>query len=95
LRAWVMLLGGLLVWAAHFFLLYALASLFPGQQIARTFTLIATVPALAADVLLLRTAAARALRTNELDRWVYKVSAIGAILSLVTVVWQALPALLI
>lgn len=96
MRKWTLLLGGLLVWAAHFFLLYGFASVFPGTELARLLTLIATVPALAADAVLLWAAAARRLvDPDELDRWVLDVSAIGAGLSLVAVVWQALPALIV
>lgn len=95
MNKWVLLLGGLSVWAIHFFLLYGFASLFPGQEIARVLTLVATVPALAADALLLWAAAARAFQTDELDRWVSDVSAIGAALSFIAVIWQALPALFV
>lgn len=95
MNKWVLLLGGLTVWAIHFFLLYGFASLFPGQHIARILTLLATVPALAADALLLWAAAGGAFRTDELDRWVSDVSAIGAALSFIAVIWQALPALLV
>ena len=94
MRKWVFLLGGLVAWAAHFFLLYGFASLFPGQELARTLSLVATIPILAADAVLLWAAAARLFESDELDRWVYDVSAIGAALSLVAVVWQALPALM-
>lgn len=94
---WTLLLGGFGVWAAHFFLLYAFASLFPETQLARILTLIATVPALAANAALLWAAAALRLvaKEDELDRWVFDLSAIGAGLSLVAVIWQALPALIV
>ena len=95
MNKWVLLLGGLTVWAMHFFLLYGFASLFPGQEIARTLTLIATVPALAVDGLLLWAAAARGWHGDELDRWILDVSAIAAALSFIAVIWQALPALLV
>lgn len=93
---WVLLLGGLLVWAAHFFLLYAFASLFPGTRLARILTFVATIPALAAVSWLLWTAAARtASGQDELDRWILNVGAVGAAISLVAIVWQALPALIV
>lgn len=92
-----MLLGGLAVWAAHFFLLYAFASLFPGQQAARTLTWIATIPALAADAGLLWFAATRRLAggADELDEWILAVGALGAGLSFIAVLWQALPAAIV
>lgn len=94
---WTLLLGGLGVWAAHFFLLYGFASVFPGTQLARLLTVVATVPALAADAALLWVAAARRLvpDADELDRWILDVSAVGSGLSFVAVVWQVLPALMV
>ena len=93
---WALILGGLIVWAAHFFLLYAFASLFPGSRTAQVLALIATVPALGVNALLLWTAAARALTrdTDEFDEWVLNVAAAGAALSFIAVLWQAMPALI-
>lgn len=94
---WMLLLGGFGVWAAHFFLLYGFSSLFPETELARILTIIATVPALGADAVLLWAAAARKLvpDPDELDQWIFDLSAIGAGLSFVAVVWQALPALMV
>lgn len=94
---WALILGGLTIWAAHFFLLYAFASLFPGSRTAQVLTLIATVPALGADALLLWIAAARALTRDpdEFETWVLNVAAAGALLSFVAVLWQAMPALVV
>jgi hypothetical protein len=94
---WMLLLGAFAVWAAHFFLLYGFASVFPETQLARLLTLVATVPALAANAVLLWLAAARKLSAaaDELDRWVFDLAAIGAGLSLVAVVWQAMPAVIV
>lgn len=94
---WSLLLGGLTIWAAHFFLLYGFASIFPGSQTARILTLVATVPALAANAFLLWTAAAGTLvgETDELDKWVLNVAAVGAGLSFIAVLWQALPAVIV
>lgn len=93
---WALILGGLTIWAAHFFLLYAFASLFPGSGTAQVLTLIATVPALGADALLLWIAAARVLTRDpdEFETWVLNVAAAGAALSFVAVLWQAMPALI-
>lgn len=94
MRRWVLLFGGLTIWAAHFFLLYAFASIFPDQQIANVLTWVATVPALAADAALLWITAARRLSAagDELDQWLLTVGALGAALSFIAVLWQALPA---
>ena len=97
MRSWALLLGGLLVWTAHFFLLYAFASIFPGSSVAKLLTLAATLPALAVDGWILWVAASRVSRraADGFDRWTSELAAVGAALSLVAVAWQALPAVLI
>ena len=96
MRKWALLLGGLMIWAAHFFLLYGFASIFPGTDLARILSLIATLPALAANAVLLWVAAAGTIASDdELDRWVLNVAAVGAALSFVSVLWQAMPALMV
>ncbi|MGI8704526.1 MAG: hypothetical protein ACR2JJ_01790 [Sphingomicrobium sp.] len=96
MRKWSLLLGGLTIWAAHFFLLYGFASIFPGSRLANILTLIVTVPALAANAVLGWTAWTGALIANadELDKWVLKVASAGAALSFVAILWQALPAVI-
>ena len=97
MRSWAFLLGGLLVWTAHFFLLYAFASIFPGSSTANHLTLLVTVPALAINGWILWVAASRLSRRAEdtFDRWTSELGAAGAALSLVAVAWQALPAVMI
>lgn len=92
---WTLLLGGLIIWAAHFLLLYAFASLFPGRELAKILSLAATVPALAADAALLWFAMARNQSSDDLNRWVARVGALGAALSIIAILWQALPALMV
>jgi hypothetical protein len=95
---WAFALGGLIVWAAHFFLLYAFASIFPGTDLARMLSLIATIPALGADALLLTMAAKRRLarsRNGDVNEWMVDLGGLGAAGSLVAVVWMALPAVLL
>lgn len=61
MRTWATLLGGLTVWAAHFFAIYAIACILPGQTAARWLVVGATLPAIVADaVILWRTRAGRA-----------------------------------
>lgn len=93
---WSLLLGGLTIWAAHFFLIYAFASIFPGSRVANVLTLVVTVPALVANAVLGWTAWTGALIADpdELDTWVLNVAAVGAALSFVAVLWQALPAVM-
>lgn len=97
MRAWLFMLGGLVVWAVHFFSIYIVASIFLTSPIARILTGIVTLACLAADALLL----SFALRGGEgkaddgLSHWMRKLAVWGAGLSLIAVVWQGLPALLI
>ena len=96
MRKWSLLLGGLTIWAAHFFLIYGFASIFPGSRVANILTLIVTVPALAANAVLGWTAWTGVLirDADEHDNWVLNVAAVGAALSFVAVLWQALPAIM-
>ena len=89
---WSFLLGGLVVWAAHFFLLYGFASVFPGDRIASLLTIAATIPAIACNAFLLWVAYRRRRSPDELKAWIVDVGAAGAALSLVAVIWQSLPA---
>ena len=89
----MLLLGGLLVWASHFFLAYAFASVFPGSDTARWLTIGATIVALAANAVIVRLALGAPGRRGDLDAWIMRVAAAGAVLSIVAVVWQAFPAI--
>lgn len=93
MRRWVLLLGGLLVWAAHFFALYIIASLFPGDAAARWLALVVTLAALAAGGAILWLNLRK--QSDSFDRWARGLGAAGAALSLVAVLWQALPAFLV
>ena len=97
MRGWTLLLGGLLVWTAHFFLLYGIASIFPGSSTANVLTLAVTVPALAIDGWILWVAIRRLRRDDDdgLAGWISELGAVGAGLSLVAVAWQALPAIMV
>lgn len=93
MAAWRSMLGGLLVWAAHFFTLYILASVFGTSAEARIGTVAATLIALGVATHLLR----QALRSSDPDplfRWMASVKALAATVVIVAVVWQALPALI-
>ena len=94
MRAWAFLLAGPLVWAAHFFILYGIGSVFPDDPIASWLTLVVTGLALAADGGLLWLVALRRLgRDDRFDRWGDGLAALGLGLSFVAVAWQGLPAL--
>jgi len=94
---WAYLLGGLLVWAAHFFAVYIAASLFPGTQLAKWLVLALTIAALVAlwlfSRLMLR--ASPADRGEDGDHWGTGLVRLGCGLAAVAIVYQGLPALLV
>lgn len=92
-RRWAIMLGGLAIWAAHFLLLYGLASVFPGRAEAKTLIVVATIPALAGAAVLLWMALARAGRADPVDRWMFRLAALAAAVAIVAMVWQAAPVL--
>lgn len=97
MRTWLFIFGGLLVWAAHFFGVYGLASLadvIENADIAwsRWATAGWTLLCAAADGALLR-AATRRTACDELQRFTRSVAVGGALISLAAVLWQGLPAL--
>lgn len=87
------MLGGLLVWAGHFFTLYILASVFGTSMVARIGTGIATVAAVVVALLLLRSAAL-SIHSDPLFRWMASVKTLAAALAIVAVLFQAMPALI-
>jgi hypothetical protein len=88
MRSWLILLGGLLVWTVHFFGLYAIAEIAPHSALVLGLTAVCV----AADLWLLR--GSRRLPAREaFSAWRRSVATGGALLSLVAVGWQALPAL--
>lgn len=91
---WLLILGGLLIWAAHFFLLYAFASIFPGTQLARVLTVGATLATLVVNAGIIFTLFTAGVREDELERWARAVGLGGALLSFVAVLWQGLPGLI-
>ena len=96
MRAWLLLLGGMIVWTAHFFALYGLGSVFGTSLTARIATALVTVACLAADAWLLWLCVATARRhdAEAVIGWPARLGAPVAVLSLVAVAWQGLPALL-
>ena len=94
-RKWMLLLGGLVVWAVHFFLLYAFASIFPGSQTARWLAAAATVLGVAANGLIFRAAVTSRKQAvaDDLDDWVRQVARLGCLLSVTAILWQGLVAL--
>lgn len=87
------LLGGLLVWTAHFFLLYGIASVWGTSSLSRWLTVAATIVALAAQGLILRHISRRSSDSRS-QRWVLRTGALMTALAMLATLWQGLPALL-
>jgi hypothetical protein len=88
MRSWLILLGGLIVWSVHFFGIYGIGEFAP----SRGLVLALTALCIAADLGLLHRS--RRLPADEpFLRWRRSVAIGGALLSLVAVGWQGLPAL--
>lgn len=97
MRAWLWMLGGLVVWTAHFFAVYGAGSLFPGQPIARWLTLAITVVAASVAAWLCWRCSRAARRQEEGDdfsRWMAGLSAFGSGLAVIAVLYGGAPALL-
>ena len=93
MRTWAILLGGLLVWAGHFFALYGIGEFIGESAASRGAVLLLTASGLAVDAVL----AWRLLpfsRAGEFMRWRARVALGGLALSALAIVWQALPALI-
>ena len=95
MRAWAIMLGGLLVWAAHFLLLYGIASALPGWQATNWLVLAATVPAVTVDALLLWWAVKSPPPRDQLESWINRLGSLGAAVSLIAVGWQAASAFVV
>ena len=97
MRRWLLLLGGQLIWAAHFGLIYAISSI--SVQATGETGLIARVLIVGSGLLgviaaLLVFSLAWRMRTDEpIDRFWRAVSAAGAVFGATAVSWQTLPAL--
>lgn len=94
---WLLAMGGLLVWATHFFGLYLIASIWLTTDTARMVALAFTLVCLAADGWVLwRTAPPRlATDIDGVDRWLLVLAFFGAALSTLAVLWQGIPALIV
>lgn len=88
MKSWLILLGGLIVWAVHFFGVYAVGEIAP-----RPWLVVAlTIACAAADIWLILTLR-RIPASGDFPAWRRSVGLGGAGLSLIGVVWQSLPAL--
>lgn len=93
MRSWLTLLGGLLVWAVHFFALYGIGEFAGASAASRGAVLLLSALALGAVGLLAR----RLLpldRSEDFARWRAGVALGGLVLGALAIAWQALPALI-
>ncbi|ODP37185.1 hypothetical protein [Sphingomonas turrisvirgatae] len=94
MRTWALLLGGLVIWAVHFFTLYIVASVFLTTPLARILTLLITLACFGA-IGLLALHVRRIDTDTGMDRWVRTIALLGLGVSGVAILWQGLPALLV
>lgn len=96
MRAWLFLLGGVLVWAADFFMLYIIVSIFLSTPLTRVLSLIVTLAAVAADAWLFWQAWMQHVAADdEYDRWIGRMALLIAAISGIAVLWQGLPAIFV
>lgn len=100
MRSWLLMLGGLLVWAVHFGGSYGIASVFDviseaDAPLARLLAGALTIASLTANAaLFVYIARARKRRKDdEVGDWILSVGALNAAVSLLAVLWQGLPAI--
>jgi len=95
MRAWLVLLAGLLIWTAHFIAVYTSSSLFPGTNLAKWLTGALTLAALGllAFIMLPIFRRTRTAGGNGLSRWLDSLTLLGAALAGVAILYQGLPAL--
>jgi hypothetical protein len=96
-RSWALLLGGLIAWAAQFFVLYIVASVLGSTLLARAIAVAVTLAALAADAAILMRAVRRRREsaTDRFGRWLASLALLIAGTSAIAIVWQGLPALMV
>lgn len=96
MRAWIWMLGGLIVWTIHFFGVYTIASAadvyataddFAGRMGGLAFSTVCLI----ASLVLLAIAIRRVKATSALAD---QLAALGAGTAAIAIVWQALPNLI-
>lgn len=96
---WILMLGGMSVWAAHFMGVYGIASVADvaadAAVPASRWTIGAFTLACAAAAALFGLAGLRRLRAggDSLDRLSWSVAAFGGAFATIAILWQGLPAL--
>lgn len=96
MRAWIWMLGGLIVWTIHFFGVYTIASAADVYATADNFAwrmgaLAFSAACLISSLVLLAIAVRRVKATSTLAD---QLAALGAGTAAIAIVWQALPNLI-
>ena len=100
MRAWLLLISPFLIWGVHFGGVYAIASVFDvvaaaddpaARWTTAGFSLACLAAAAGVGVVTARGIAGQA---TEAGRWMFTLAALGSALTALSVVWQALPALI-
>jgi hypothetical protein len=92
---WRDLLGGPILWAAHFLSVYGIASILPGTPTAIVLVLVVTGLALAAaSWLFAKAVSAWRDPADELQRWSSGLGALGCGMAAAAITYQGLPAIL-
>jgi len=95
MRSWLLTLGGLLVWAAHFFAVYIAGSLFPGTRTARWLTIGLTIIALGAILIFIYRIYRRRQLSDGSGRWLDTLALLGAGLAGIAILYQTMPAFIV
>lgn len=94
MRSWLRMLAGLIVWAVHFFLVYAIGEFAGSAPGWRIVVAALTLAAIALNLTLL----ARFVRGNGGDgfaQWRTAIAAGGLVIGGIAIAWQGLPALFV
>lgn len=96
MRAWLLLLSGLIVWTVHFFGVYTAASLFPGTSLARWLTGLLSLAALGllAAATYAVNGASKRRESDALALWADRLALLGGALAGIAILYQGLPALM-
>lgn len=93
---WRNLLGGLILWAAHFVIVYGIASILPGTQAAVVLVLAITVVVLAITAyLLVKTVGVMRSAVDDLQRWSTMLTLFGYAMATIAIAYQGFAAALI
>lgn len=96
MRIWADLLGGLIIWAVHFFALYLVASIYLTSTTSRILATAVTLGCLLAAGLFVWQAWSTGPDPEEsFGSWSRRLALLSGIAVMIAILWQGLPAVLI